>query len=313
MRRAAPFALCAALLALTPLARADALSGADAQQLFERGKEAMSVGRFAEARDWFQRSLDLSPKASAAFNLAVALRGMGKPKEADDVLQELLAGKYGALPDDRRRQVEQLAGEARRDVATLVVEARGAPAIEVRVDGARIAEIAGGASLSVRVNPGERTLTLAAKGRDTLERTVVVAPGKSLRVREELALSRAARQASLVVVAENPSHEVEIVGLARARGRVERRLDPGTYRVRVISPGGSRTSSIEMEPATNQRIVLAAPQPSIIASPWFWAATGVAVAGIAVGTFFLARSKTQDPVTDPQYGLVTTSHGVLRF
>jgi hypothetical protein len=34
---------------------------AEARRLFERGKAAMSEGRFAEARDMLQRSLDLVP------------------------------------------------------------------------------------------------------------------------------------------------------------------------------------------------------------------------------------------------------------
>ena len=80
---------------------------------------------------------------------------MGKPKEADDVLQDLRAGKYGPLPEDRRVQVDQLATEAQRDVSTLVVEARGAPEVEVRVDGVREGEIGEGQELSLRVNPGE--------------------------------------------------------------------------------------------------------------------------------------------------------------
>jgi hypothetical protein len=314
MRGARSWMLPAVLLGLSWSARAQADAcgpgaGADAQQMFERGKDAMGVGRFADARECFQRSLELAPKASAAFNLAVALRGMGKPREADDVLQDLLAGRYGPLPEDRRAQVEQLATEARRDIATLVVEARGAPDVEVRVDGVREGEVGEGRSLTLRVNPGERVVTLAAKLRETLERTVVVAAGKSLRVNETLVLSRAARQATLVRAAENPADEVEIVGVARERGRLERKLEPGRYALRIRSSGGSRTSSVDLEPSIEQRVVLASPQPSLLRSPWFWSATAAALAGLVVGGVLLTRNRVQDPVADPQFGVVTTAYG----
>src|SRR5512147_3037867 len=96
-------AACALALALgVGVARADdAERGAaeeQARQLFDEGKDAMAVGRFSEAKDRFERSLALVPRASPAFNLAVALRGMGRPKEASDVLTRLLGGEYGDLP-----------------------------------------------------------------------------------------------------------------------------------------------------------------------------------------------------------------------
>ena len=152
-------------------------------------------------------------------------------------------------------------------------------------------------------------MTLSAKLRETLERPVVLVAGKSLRLRETLVLSRAARQATLVLVAENPADDVEIVGVARARGRVERKLNPGPYTLRVVSSSGTRTSTVDLEPSIEQRVALAGPQPGLLRSPWFWTAAGVVVAGLVVGGFLLTRSRVQDPVTDPQFGVVTTSFG----
>jgi hypothetical protein len=277
----------------------------DAQALFEQGKDAMSVGRFAEAERLFQRSLELVPKASAAFNLAVARRGMGKPKEAHDTLLDLLAGRYGPLPEDRRAQTQELARETQRDVATLVVSMKGAPVAEVRVDGARIGDVQGGAELRTPINPGEHLVTLSAKLRDTAERTVAVGPGKTSRIATTMTLSREARRATLVLVAELPSDEVEIVGAGRGRGSVERKLDPGRYRIRVISPNGTRTSTIDLEPATSHRVVLESPHASLLSSPWFWAATAV-VAGGAVTSYFLLRDHERDPVGDPVFGVTET-------
>jgi hypothetical protein len=280
-------------------------TGADAQSLFERGKDAMSVGRFSEAERLFRQSVELVPKASAAFNLAVARRGMGKPKEARETLVELLAGRYGPLPEDRRIQAEELARETASEISTVVIEMKGSPSAEVRVDGTRAGDLLDGGTLTAAVNPGEHVVALAAKLRDAVEQSVVVAPGKAVRIALTLSLSRAARRANLVLVAELASDEVEIVGVARARGRLERKLDPGRYRVQVTSSHGTKASTIELEAATNHRVVLESPRASLLASPWLWAASAVVVAG-AVSGYLLLRDQEREPVQDPVFGVTET-------
>jgi hypothetical protein len=283
----------------------DDAKGAEAQTLFERGKDAMSVGRFSEAERLFGQSVALVPKASAAFNLAVARRGMGKPKEAHDTLSELLAGRYGALPDDRRAQADELAHETEAEIATVIVAMTGSPTAEVRVDGAKAGDIADGGSLTASVNPGEHVVTLSAKLRDSVERRLIPGPGRTTRVAVHLTLSRAARKANLVLIAETPSDDVEIVGVARGKGRIERKLDPGRYQLRVTSASGARTSSVELLPATMHRVVLESPRASLLASPWLWAASAVAVGG-AVSGYLLLRDQQRDPVKDPVFGVTQT-------
>jgi hypothetical protein len=160
-------------------------------------------------------------------------------------------------------------------------------------------------TLTTTVNPDEHVVTLSAKLRDAAERTVVVGPGKTSRVVVTLTLSRAARRASLALVAEQPSDEVEIVGYGKGRGKLERRLEPGRYQVRVSSANGSRTSTIELEPATSHRVVLESPRASLFSSPWFWTAAVVVAGGAATGYLF-ARDRERDPVKDPVFGVTRT-------
>jgi hypothetical protein len=278
----------------------------EARELFDRGKAAMGRGRFDEARDLFQRSLDLVPKASAAFNLAVALRGMGKPKQSADLLARMLQGKYGELPADRRSEVESLAKEARADIATLQISARGADRIDVRVDGVLVSSITSGRNVSIQVNPGERVVTFSANKRSPVERRVSVAPGKSAKVSAALTLSRAGRLARLVVVAQNGKDDVEIEGVGRGRGRLDRRLDPGRYLIRVHSTKGSRESWVALEPATEHRVELETPSESLLSSPWLWVGAAVVVTGAVVSGYFLLQDRERDPVTDPEHGIVQT-------
>jgi hypothetical protein len=279
---------------------------AEARALFERGKQAMSAGRFAEAREQFQRSLELVPKASAAFNLAVALRGMGRPKQSHELLERMLRGEFGELPADRREEVALLAAEARRDIATLTVVARGADSIELRLDGVRAGTLVPDRPLTLEVNPGERVLAFGARLRDPLERRVTLGPGKSAKVSATLRLSQAARRSTLLLVAKDATHDVEIEGVGRSRGRIQRKLDPGRYVVRLHSPNGTRESSVLLEPATAHRVELEPPAPGISSSPWFWAAAGAVVVGAAVGGYFLLRDREREPVRDPEFGVVQT-------
>jgi hypothetical protein len=303
------FAVAIALLLIAAELHAQSPSArdrAEARALFERGKEAMNEGRFAEARELFERSLERAPRASVAFNLAASLRGMGRPKASHDLLRRMLAGKFGELPPEKRAQVEELARETRRDIAKLTVVARGATDIELSVDGVRVTKLKPGQPFTLEVDPGERVIGLSAKLHQPVERRVMLAPGESERVSATLALSRAARRATLVVIATKDSHEVEIQGVGKARGRIERRLDPGRYVVRLHAPEGEREREVLLEPATSHRVELEPPASGVLASPWFWTGAGVLAVGAVVGGYFLFSDRERDPVTDSEFQRVET-------
>jgi hypothetical protein len=194
-RRALPLLLALCLAAL-PVRAAEphAQDRETARALFEQGKSEMAVGRFAEAREHLQKSLDLVARPSVAFNLAVALRGMGRPKESALLLRRMLAGDFGALPADRQAEVLQLEQEVRRDIARVVISASGAPSIQVRIDGVLVATLTSGQPRSLETNPGERVVTLSARHHDPIERTLVLVAGKSQNLSATLVQSRSARQ-----------------------------------------------------------------------------------------------------------------------
>lgn len=299
-------AVCSGLLAATAAAEPSASDVERAKELFERGKSAMSVGRFAEAEGAFSQSLALVPKASAAFNLAVAFRGMGKPKEASEVLTKLVGGGYGQAPPEMLEQAEVLESEARRDIATLRVTQRGAVRAEVRVDGSPVGSAIDGHRLTIRVNPGARLISLSAPMRERLELTVTIAAGQTKPVSVALALSRAARMSTLELLGKAPDSVVEIVGVRRGRRRIVQKLDPGKYHVRLQSSEGNRESEIELRPATRHRIELEPERRGLFESPWFWATAGTVAVGATVGGYFLFRERQAEPVRDPEFNVVQT-------
>ena len=107
----------------------------------------MRSGRFADARDAFLRSLELNPRPSVAFNLAVAHSRTGEYVAAVVLFERLLAGDFGDLPGERRREAESLMVEAEASIATLVVHLPPVEGLNVRVDGRVYRE-------NMRLDPG---------------------------------------------------------------------------------------------------------------------------------------------------------------
>ena len=135
---------------------------------------------------------------------------------------------------------------------------------------------------------------------------MTVAAGQSKRVATTLVLSRAARMSTLELVAKDPKGSLEIVGVARGRGRIVKKLEPGKYRVRLRSDAGDRDTQIELRPATRHRVELEPEKGGEFQSPGFWAAAGTLTVGAAVGGYFLLRDPREDPVRDPEFSVVET-------
>jgi len=112
-------------LSLGP-ARALADEKQDARTTFERGVEASRAQRWEEAREQFQRSLQLVPKASTMFNLAVADIKLGLGREALEQLaafEQAATDEHGAMLE--RAQVLKPQAQALVDSQQASAEHRG--------------------------------------------------------------------------------------------------------------------------------------------------------------------------------------------
>jgi len=105
-------AIAALVVVATPIAPAEAQDGshdAEARNLFEAGRLAMSDGRFEDALDYFQRAYELSERPALLYNVATVAERLGEDQVALDALERYLVEE----PDigDRRaveRRVELL-------------------------------------------------------------------------------------------------------------------------------------------------------------------------------------------------------------
>lgn len=300
-------ASCLVVAALAPAPASGQASAARARALFERASDELRAGRFAEARDLLNQSLALAPNPGTAFNLGVAYRGTGEALRAEAMLRSLLAGEHGSLDAGQRREVQRLLAETQAEIGTLVVRASGAERIELRLDGRLAGHVGDGESLEIRVDPGERIVLASAPDRETHEARARVRRGG----REEIAIALTptpeARVGTLVLEAADPDHEVEIVGVARATGRLQRTLEPGEYRVRVISGEARRETVVLVEPRSTTRFRLESPSGgSLLDEPALWITAGaLLVAGaIAVGVGVAIGPPREQPVSDPEFGVV---------
>jgi len=112
--------LAVVLLAPAAAVRADAKQ--EARTTFERGVEASRAQQWEEARTQFKRSLELLPKASTMFNLAVADIKLGLGREA---LEQLDAFEHAAT-DEHGEMVQR--AHVLRPQAQALVESQQATA-----------------------------------------------------------------------------------------------------------------------------------------------------------------------------------------
>jgi hypothetical protein len=272
----------------------------EARELFEQAAEALQVGRFTEAVDLLRRSLELEPRPSTAFNLAVALRGMGDLLAAERMFEQLVDGQYGSVEPRKRKEVRSMLGEVRAEIAELSVRIRGSESAAVRLDGEGVATVRRGEALEVRVNPGRHQLEARARGREPVERAIELSPGSSERVTLELPPDR--RPGVLALRSEEPGARLEIVGVAQGETRLERELAPGDYTVRVTGEDGTHETNVRVPPAERVGLKLDPPTRGFFERPLVWVGIGIVVAGAAAAAIAVPLTRNKDPVVDDFWG-----------
>jgi len=180
-----------------------------ARALFEEGLRALDAGDPMRASAILSRSLELAPRASTAFNLAVAYRRTDRPVDASRLARALARGEYGPLEEARRAQVELLLEATRSAVAELVVSVSGVATAAVSIDGEPAGHTQGDAPLRVLVAPGSRIVEATAPGRAPARVTIHADPGAARQAHIVLGGAPAVRGSMLPgerIVGERPRH-----------------------------------------------------------------------------------------------------------
>jgi hypothetical protein len=183
MRRCIAALLAAASFFAAPaLAQTrDPAAVAEARTLYAAGLEAVGDGRWSDALAAFRRSYELSGAPPALFNAGLALRALGRAREARDVFAEVL----DALPageSDARREAEAMLIETAARVGHLSIEeVPPVPDVTLHLDGAPVE--GGGRSVDLEIDAGDHAIIVTAPGHRPFEWRGSVTDGGRVRVR----------------------------------------------------------------------------------------------------------------------------------
>ncbi len=172
----------------------------EARSAFEAGVAALTDERYADALGHFQRSYEVRRAASAALNLGVTLRALGRLVEARQRFNEFLELASAAQHERHDREVATFIADISRRIGRLhiaLVEPAGA---RVLIDGRR-------AMLDERddvvVDPGEHRVEAVLAGYETALQTVNVSSGGRAEV--QLRLRRPAQDLRVTPTPVTPS------------------------------------------------------------------------------------------------------------
>jgi len=153
---------------------------AQARALFERGLAAAEAGAHADALIHFERSFELVPRASTAFNVAVQHARLGRPTAALRALDSL----HELSPSEADgRDADALRVRLRASLATLVLRV-APPSATVSVDGAVVPGV--GAERTLVLDPGARRIEVRADDHEASRRSITLLAGATAEERFDL-------------------------------------------------------------------------------------------------------------------------------
>lgn len=159
---------------------------ATARGLYEQGLAYIEELRWEDALHVFEEAYARSGVGAALYNVAAALRALGRHEEARRAI-ELLLREHPELDATLRASARTLLAEAEARLATLVLEDLPRdPPPSVRLDG-HVVDDAGERPLRLELDPGTHALFVTAPGMHPFEWRGSLDAGDSESVRVQLA------------------------------------------------------------------------------------------------------------------------------
>jgi len=148
-------------LASAQSARPSEANVTEARALFVAGQAAVDSERWADAVDSFRRAYALVHAPSALYNVAYALRALGRHRESRDAFERLLT-QHDGLSEQMATESRHYLEEERQRVAVLMLIGLDPDTTyTVRLDGEARAD-GGERPLLAEADPGSHTLTVRA-------------------------------------------------------------------------------------------------------------------------------------------------------
>jgi hypothetical protein len=244
-------------------AQADSVEDqAIARSLAGDGLEALKKGDFKTAEDRFRRAEQLFPDPpTITLGLARSLKGQKRYVAAQEAYNRIV--RRGKRPGDSaafEKAVDDAVAEKdeiAKLIGSLTINVKGADKPVVTLDGAPV----NAATLGVRrpIDPGQHEIKVSAPGKLDARRVINVGEAGATSVDIELATDPKAVAAAAAVAAAPAPEPVKAAPAAAPT--------PLATPVKAPEPPRADESS------------------SLFASPWFWSAIGVTVAGAGVAFY----------------------------
>lgn len=229
------------LVAAPSLAWAD---DATAREHFRRGVDLYDKKQYQPALDAFRAAYAEKPSPGIKQNIALSLKGLGRPIEAATAFDEALDEGADLLKPEVKAAMEHELADLSKVVATVrlqVVTAADKKPIDgavVTVDGAVLPAAA--LRRPVRLEPGIHVFTARAVGMpDPPEKKLSLLVGAPVDATFEL--GRPVGQ--LTIKPSVADAEVQVDGAVVGRGEWSGKLTVGNHRVTVVSPGFQTTTA----------------------------------------------------------------------
>ena len=170
MKRLVPWIAVAAIVTSASMgsavaeAQTTAANRDAAREAFQRGQQAADSGRWSDALREFEQAYLMSGVPTALFNAGMALRALGRHKEARDTFQRLIE----AHPDSPAvEQARQFRDEEAARVAVLELAGLDPGAdYEIRLDGRRL-ELTIQETTEIEVDPGQHGVSAEREGHES--------------------------------------------------------------------------------------------------------------------------------------------------
>ncbi len=239
--RLAAILVVLAILATSSGARAD---DAVAREHFRRGVDLYDKKQYQPALEAFRAAFAEKPSPGIKQNVALSLKGLGRPVEAATAFDEALDEGAGNLKPEVRAAMERELAELSKIVATVrltVVSLTDKTPIDaaiVNVDGVALSRAA--LRRPVRLEPGIHVFTAHAEGlADPPEKRLSILAGSPVDATFELS----APAGTLTIKPSVPEAAVQIDDIDVGHGTWSGKLPAGTHRVTVYAAGFQTTSA----------------------------------------------------------------------
>jgi hypothetical protein len=223
----------------------------EARERFDRGMSLFNGGDNPGALVEFRRAYELVENVTVLYNIGLVYAQMGRPVEATDALDQLLASP-GALSPDRLAIARKTRDEQASRIAEVDLQANVAGA-RVEVDGVEVATtpLAG----ALRVPGGTHVIGLVAPGYSPQRKEVAIPGGQKQSVQFEL-VAMQGRLAHLAVKTHVPGADLyaddQRIGVTPLSASVT--LAPGVHRIELRRAGyiSARTDITLSDGATGE-------------------------------------------------------------